>query len=55
MPRNKRATYLGAILTDENDNRTEICNRIAESTAVANKLELFWHKAENEEKWKTIA
>ncbi len=47
VPRNKRATYLGTILTDENDNKTEIMNRIADSPATANKLKLFWNKAKN--------
>ena len=49
VPGNKRAVYLGTILTDENDNKTEISNRIADSTAVANKIKSFWNKAENDE------
>ncbi len=52
VPRNKRAVYLGTILTDKNENKTEIANRIADATAVANKLKLFWNKAENDDKWK---
>ena len=45
VPRSKRAIYLGTILTDKNDNKAEIANRIADTTAVANKLKLFWNKA----------
>ncbi len=52
MPRAKRATYLGTILTDENSNRTELMNRIAACTATANKLRLFWNTAKTEEKMK---
>ena len=32
--------------------KMEINNIIADSTATANKLKLFWNKAENDDKWK---
>ena len=40
MPRKSKATYLGAILTDENSNREELLSRIASCNHTANRLKL---------------
>ena len=47
VPRKPKATYLGAILTDTNDNHAEVNNRIADCIATANRLKVFWNKAAN--------
>ena len=52
VPRRKKATYLGTLLTDTNDNHAELNNRIADATATANKLKIFWQKAQTDIKWK---
>ena len=52
VPRKTKATYLGAILTDTNDNHAEVNNRIADCIATANRLKVFWNKAANTVKWK---
>jgi len=52
VPRHKKATYLGTLLTDTNDNHAELNNRIADTTATANKLKIFWQKAKTDVKWK---
>ena len=52
VPRKPKATYLGAILADTNDNHAEVNNRIADCIATANRLKLFWNKAGNSLKWK---
>ena len=52
VPRHKKATYLGTLLTDTNDNHAELNNRIADTTATANKLKIFWQKAQTDVKWK---
>ena len=52
VPRKTKATYLGTILTEKADNRTEINNKIAECASTANKLKLFWNKADTTKKWK---
>ena len=43
---------MGTLLTDTNDNHAELNNRIAETTATANKLKIFWQKAKTDVKWK---
>ena len=52
VPRKSRATYLGAILTDDFNNTAEINNRISDCTNTVNKLKLFWNKANTEISWK---
>ena len=52
MPRKHKATYLGAILTDENSKREEITSRIAACNQAANKLKLLWNTAETTINWK---
>jgi len=52
VPRKTKAIYLGTLLTDTNDHHAEINNRIAECTTTANKLKLFWNKANTTIKWK---
>ena len=52
VPRKTRAIYLGTVLDVENRNKTEITHRISEATAVANRMKLFWNKAETTKKWK---
>ena len=52
VPRKPQATYLGAILTDTNDNHAEINNRMAGSMQTANRMKLFWNKANTASKWK---
>ena len=51
-PRKPRATYLGAILIEDFNNTAEIHNRISDCTNTANKLKLFWNKANTEISWK---
>ena len=55
MPREKKATYLGTILSDTIDNKVEVAKRLAEATATANKLKIFWNKASNPAWWKIRA
>ena len=55
VPRANKATYLGTIFTDNIDNRTELNNRIAACTHTANKLKIFWNKADTSIKWKLQA
>jgi len=52
VPRKPKATYLGTLLTDTNDIHAEISNRMADCTTTANKLKLFWNKANTTIKWK---
>lgn len=52
VPRHSKATYLGTMLTDTNDNHSEISNRIAECAATCNRLKIFWRKAKTTTKWK---
>ena len=52
VPRKDKATYLGAILSVHFDNKSELDSRIAAVNVTANKLKLFWHKAENPTYWK---
>lgn len=52
VPREHQATYLGTTLTDNNNNKAEISNRIADCCATANRLKLFWNKAKTTKKWK---
>jgi len=52
VPRKPKAVYLGTLLTDTNDNHAEINNRISDSIVTANKLKLFWNKANTTIKWK---
>ena len=46
VPRAKQAEYVGTILSDSNNHKVEIDSRIAECNATANKLRLFWNKAD---------
>ena len=55
VPRKTKATYLGTILTDSAEFRTEVNNRMADATTAANKLKLFWNKADTTMKWKLQA
>lgn len=50
MKREKNATYLGAMLSDTIDNRVEVSNKLAECAATANRLGLFWSKANKDER-----
>ena len=52
VPRKQKAVYLGAILTDTNDNHSEINNRISDCIVTSNRLKLFWNKAKTTIKWK---
>ena len=54
VPRKQQATYLGTIISQQNSNRIEIDNRIADCNAQANKLRLFWNKAKSTIRWKLI-
>ena len=54
IKRTKKSVYLGAIITERNDNITEIQNRITECNITANKLKLFWNKSKKPVKWKII-
>ena len=47
VPRKQQATYLGTIISQQNSNRIEIDNRIADCNAQANKLRFFWNKAKS--------
>ena len=52
VPRKHRATYLGAILTDNIDNQAEISNRLVDCINTCNRLGIFWKKAETTKHWK---
>ena len=52
VPRAKQAEYLGTILSDTNNHKIEIDSRLAECNATANKLKIFWNKANTGSKWK---
>jgi len=52
VPRHRKTTYLGTMLTDTNDNHAEISNRRAECAATCNRLKIFWKKATTTSKWK---
>jgi len=52
VPRKQKAVYLGTILTDTNDNHSEINNRISDCIITANRMKLFWNKAKTTIKWK---
>ena len=45
-------SYLGTLLTDKTENHAEINNRISDCIITANKLKLFWDKAETTKQWK---
>jgi hypothetical protein len=52
MKREDRAAYLVSILTDTANNGTEVTNRISKANSTANKLGLFWQKANTPIIWK---
>ena len=52
VPRKKTAMYLGTTLTDTVDNHNEIMNRLTACTRTADRLKLFWNKANTTVKWK---
>lgn len=52
VPREAKAKYLGTILSDDNDNHAELNNRIADCSATANRMKIFWGKANTTIKWK---
>ena len=52
VPRQYCARYLGSILNEAADNTNEIKSRIGETVGMANKLQLFWSKANTTIKWK---
>ena len=52
VPRKNSAVYLGTLLTDSNNNKAEILNRLGDCIATANRMKLFWTKANTTVKWK---
>ena len=52
VPRKHSAAYLGSLLTDSFDNKTEVLNRLGDCIATANRLKLFWQKARTSVRWK---
>ena len=52
VPRKRAAVYLGSLLTDSFDNKAEIFNRLGDCIATANRMKLFWLKANTTVKWK---
>jgi hypothetical protein len=52
MPRKTQAKYLGGLLSDTVDNKKELACRLADVNSTANKLKLFWTKAQTTIKWK---
>ena len=52
MPRQQKSTYLGTLLTDSLSHKAELNNRIADVIQTANKLKLFWDKADTPTYWK---
>ena len=52
VPRRRSANCLGSLLTDSFDNRAEISNRLADCIATANRMKLFWQKANTTVRWK---
>lgn len=52
VPRKHAASYLGSLLTDSFDNRAEILNRLGDCIATANRMKVFWNKANTSVRWK---
>ena len=48
----RAAVYLGSLLTDSRDNKAEIINRLEDCIATANRMKLFWLRANTTVKWK---
>ena len=52
VPRKSSAAYLGTILSDSFSNKAELLNRLGDCTATANRMKLFWNKANTSIRWR---
>ena len=52
VPGKSSAAYLGTILSDTFNNKAELLNRLGDCIATANRMKIFWNKANTSIRWK---